>query len=77
MNVPAGAEQIWDSRARHEGDVITKATADLLEGVAEQQRVVCSGEPVLRLEGEFNLARAPFILDSRERQAQLEEMISQ
>src|SRR2546421_11921101 len=75
--MPARAEEIRDGRTGHKGNVITKPLTDLLYRVAEKQRVVRRSKRVLRCEGEFHLSRTPFIFDRRQRETELQKVITE
>src|SRR5258705_13648463 len=63
MQMPSGCEHVRESRAAHEGRVITMPMADLLHGAAKQHHGVGGLKPQRRLERELALARTKFHFD--------------
>src|SRR6202167_1471933 len=75
VQVPPAREELGERGTCHEGGVVAKAPADLLDGRPQQQRAVGRRHRLLRLERELDLAWSPFVLDGSQRQAKLGQLL--
>ena len=63
MKVPAGREDVRQRRPAHERGEQPAPAADRLHRAAEEDHCVRRRKPLQRAEGEFDLPRAPLVLD--------------